>query len=253
MKIKIMNNRKPLNGKCYGHIAHLRHSRMGPGDHVCNIGDEIRATINVKDKYDRIVVQEKLDGTNVGVAKINNMCIPLVRSGYVATSSKYLQHHLFAKWVYENIERFDNLLDEDERVCGEWLAMAHSTRYKLIHEPFVIFDIMRGIKRITHDVLYSRTMEHGFTIPHIIHVGKSLSIKEAMEKLGKYGFHGAIDPIEGAVWRIERNELVDKRDNSGPRRWIVENLVKYVRPDKKDGIYFKDRDEDAIWNWYPGR
>jgi len=248
-----MNNIKPLNGKCYGHISHLRHSRMGPGDHVCNIGDEIRATINVKDKHDRIIVEEKLDGTNVGVAKINHMCIPLVRSGYIATSSKYLQHQLFAKWVYENIDRFDNLLDEGERVCGEWLAMAHSTRYKLFHEPFVIFDIMNGNIRTCHDILRSRVNEYNFINPHIIHVGKSLSINDAMKKLGKYGFHGAIDPIEGAVWRIERNELVNRFDNSGPREWIVENLVKYVRYDKKDGIYFRDKDEDAIWNWYPGK
>jgi len=244
---------KPLNGKCYGHIAHLRGSRTGPGDHICNIGDQIRAIEKVKDKHDRIVVLEKLDGTNVGVTKLNNVCVPLIRAGYLAMNTKFLQHKLFAQWVYKNIERFDGLLNEGERACGEWLAMAHSTRYKLQHEPFTIFDIMTGNDRICYDILCSRIANYEFTAPHIIHVGGSLSIKSAMEKLGKYGYHGALDPVEGAVWRIERNEFTDRWDTSSPREWIVENLVKYVRPGKEDGIYFAEREEDNIWNWYPSK
>ena len=40
-----------------------------------------------------------------------------------------------------------------------------------------------------------------------IHRGGPLSIEAAMKALDTYGFHGASDPVEGAVWRIERNEL----------------------------------------------
>ena len=245
---------KPLNGKCYGHIAHLRGSKTGPGDHICNIGDQIRATEKVKDKHDRIIVLEKLDGSNVGVAKLEDgYCVALIRAGYVAMSSKYLQHKLFCNWVWDNLHRFNSMLEVGERACGEWLAMAHGTRYKLQHEPLVIFDIMRENTRICNDVLVDRTRKYNFVTPHVIHVGGSLSIKEAIKKLGTYGYHGALDPVEGCVWRIERNEPINKYDNSSPRQWIVKNLVKYVRPDKKDGIYFKDRDEDAIWNYPPDR
>jgi len=35
-----------------------------------------------------------------------------------------------------------------------------------------------------------------------------LSIDEALRRLNVYGFHGALDPVEGAVWRVERNELI---------------------------------------------
>jgi len=230
---------------------HLRGSRTGPRDHICNIGDQIRATVKVKDKHDRIVVLEKVDGSNVGVAKINNVCIPLVRSGYPAISSKYLQHKLFAEWVYKNIERFDGLLSERERVCGEWMAMAHGTRYNLFHEPFVVFDIMTESSRICFDILQKRSKEYEFINPHVLHIGGSLSIEDAMNKLGTYGFHGALDPAEGGVWRIERNELTNRFDTSSKREWIVENLVKYVRLDKEDGKYFMENEKDAIWNWYP--
>ena len=48
---------------------------------------------------------------------------------------------MFGNWVYENEERFRNVLNEGEQISGEWLAQAHGTRYELKHEPFVVFDI----------------------------------------------------------------------------------------------------------------
>jgi hypothetical protein len=47
-----------------------------------------------------------------------------------------------------------------------------------------------------------------------------------MENLGEYGFQGAIDKVEGVVYRVERKGKVDF-------------LCKYVRPDKKDGCYLE--------------
>ncbi len=35
-----------------------------------------------------------------------------------------------------------------------------------------------------------------------------VGIEEVMTRLGDRGFHGARDPVEGAVWRVERKELV---------------------------------------------
>jgi hypothetical protein len=51
--------------------------------------------------------------------------------------------------------------------------------------------------------------------------------------------HGAIDPVEGAVWRVERKGSYDF-------------MAKYVRPDKIDGCYLPDiSGKEAIWNWRP--
>ncbi|MEW6276861.1 MAG: hypothetical protein AB1556_17345 [Bacillota bacterium] len=67
---------------------------------------------------------------------VNGGIIPLVRAGYVAWSSPFEQHRLWADWVLRNEERFRNVLKEGERLVGEWLAQAHGTRYALPHEPF---------------------------------------------------------------------------------------------------------------------
>ena len=70
-----------------------------------------------------------------------------------------------------------------------------------------------------------------------------------MAKLKTYGFHGALDPVEGAVWRVERNELIHHGRN-GEREWVVDFLVKYVRPEKLDGIYLPEiSGREPVWNW----
>jgi hypothetical protein len=70
-----------------------------------------------------------------------------------------------------------------------------------------------------------------------------------MKALDTYGFNGASDPVEGAVWRVERNELTNPGQNSD-RRWIVDFLVKYVRHDKQDGIYLPEiSGKKSVWNW----
>lgn len=71
----------------------------------------------------------------------------------------------------------------------------------------------------------------------------SAAIPEALKALGTFGHYGAQDPVEGAVWRVERKGVVDF-------------LCKYVRPDKVDGAYLPDVERSAnpgetVWNWQP--
>src|SRR3989442_5967093 len=83
---------KPLGIKAYGSICHLPGSRLGPGDHKLNPGQAKILTEKTRDKHDLIIVQEKLDGSNVAVARVSSQLIPLGRAGYPAISSKYEQH-----------------------------------------------------------------------------------------------------------------------------------------------------------------
>lgn len=227
---------KPLGQKAYGSIPHLIGSRLGPGDHHCHEGQVEIATRKTRDRHDLVIVQEKLDGSCCSVAKVNGKILPLGRSGYLATTSKFEQHHYFAEWVRRNEKRFYSVLNEGERIVGEWLAMAHGTRYTLPHEPFVVFDIMNGNERLLNCEINKRVND--FVRPRTIHIGKAFSIEDAMKCLNVSG-HGAIDQVEGAVWRVERKERFDY-------------LAKFVRPDKQDGIYLPEvSGKDPIWHWKP--
>lgn len=229
---------KPLGAKAYGSIPHLPGSRVGPGDYHSPEGQARICTIKARDKEDLIIVQEKLDGSCVAVARLENQLLPLVRRGYLARTSPFEMHHWFADWVEQNASRFLAVLNEGERVCGEWLAQAHGTRYALPHEPFVAFDLMMDKTRTCYSEFRERLSKAEFVLPGLVHIGVPLTIEAALAKL-ETSFHGALDPVEGAVWRVERNHN-------------VEFLAKYVRPDKSDGCYLPDIAGTApIWNRRP--
>lgn len=194
-------------------------------------------TTRARDHHDIIIVQEKLDGSCCAVAKLNGEIVALQRAGFLATSSPFVQHHYFAEWVAQNTDRFNTVLEEGERIVGEWLAQVHGTRYNLRHEPFVAFDIMRGTTRQIFSRFFQRCDRY-FTLSDIISIGPPVAIEDALARL-QPSHHGALDPIEGAVWRVERNGAVDF-------------LAKYVRPDKVDGCYLPEQTGHAeIWNWRP--
>lgn len=88
-----------------------------------------------------------------------------------------------------------------------------------------------------------------FVTPTLLHRGGPLSLDETLKCLGERGFHGSLDPVEGAVWRVERDKPTGKK---GERRRIMDCLVKYVRPGKLDGMYLPELSgQESVWNWRP--
>ncbi|HYF67613.1 MAG TPA: RNA ligase family protein, partial [Ohtaekwangia sp.] len=118
---------------------------------------------------------------------------------------------------------FDELLNEGERVCGEWLLTAVGTKYDLPHEPFVAFDMIHGKTRLPFHQFIARLAYSGFVIPQTLSMGEPLTIETALQLI-EVSAHGALEPVEGAIWRVERKGVVDF-------------LCKYVRADKVDGKY----------------
>lgn len=231
-------SRKPLGRKSYGSIGHLPNSRLGPSDSCVTEGQAKICTSKARDKHDTIIVQEKLDGSNVGVAFLNGRIHALTRAGYHARTSPYEQHYLFADWVEKNEKRFIRVLREGERICGEWLAQAHGTIYKLgkDFEPFAAFDIMVGSTRKTFQE-FSEQLDTVFQTPTLLHCGSPFSVEDAMKIHEEYRY--PCDEIEGVVYRVERHGKVDF-------------LAKYVRPHKVDGKYLESvTGQPNVWNWRP--
>lgn len=235
---------KPLGHRAYTKIPHLPGSRTGPRDthaprelarwctHQCRAGDTV-------------VVQEKLDGSCVAVALLGGEVIALGREGFRADTAQNPGRRMFARWVAQHEARFRAVLTEGEWLVGEWLALAHSTRYALTHEPFVVFDLCGGVSADASKRIISLAAEHAdarlrrgdFVRPHVVHRGAAISIEVVDQLLGAHGFHGAVDRVEGAMWRVERGEEVVFR-------------AKFVRPGKTDGALLPENSgQPAIWNW----
>lgn len=235
--VRQSNAGKPLGRKAYGSIGHLPNSRLGPGDHSVNEGQGRICTLKTRDKRDRVIVTEKLDGSCVAVALLGGELHALGRAGWLAQTSPYRQHQLFAAWVRRHEERFRNVLEDGERIVGEWLAQAHGTIYRLNElEPFGVFDIMRGQDRLPFDDFVKR-VDATFARPHVLSDGPAISVDAAMELHERHRW--PCEDTEGVVYRVERNGEVDF-------------LAKFVKPSKVDGKYLPEiSGKPELWNWQP--
>ncbi len=238
---------KPLGRKAYGSIPHLPGSYMDDSDGQVDPGLATICLVKAR-KWDHVIVLEKLDGTNVAVARIGGEIVPLIRAGYRAADAYYPMHHMFHRWVMRHAEKFA-WLQEGERISGEWLAQAHGTRYDLRnHQPFIAFDIFspKNERWLWRDVV--RTCdEHGIETVQFLAEGP-ISIEAALAILAEKGVPTLDgDLSEGLVYRVETKPVSGKKEG-------VNFLAKYVRPGRVVGGYLPgigERANDAppIWNW----
>jgi uncharacterized protein (UPF0335 family) len=240
---------KPLGMKAYGSIGHLPCSRIGPGDHFVHAGQQTICTEKPR-RGDRIIVTEKLDGACMSVANIGGELIALSRAGYRAGDALYEHLKIFDDYVRERADDFAAVIQPGERLVGEWLAMAHGTLYDPACEPFapfVAFDLFRDNKRVLRDEFMDRVAARFRTAAVLSDGPYALCVDGALAKLigahpSSYrwkGHHGALDEVEGAVWRVEREGRVDF-------------LAKFVRHEKTDGKYLPNiTGAPPIWFWRP--
>jgi hypothetical protein len=179
----------------------------------------------------------------MAVANIDGDIVPLTRAGYRARSGTYEHLKLFEVFVAQRYEAFLAMIQPGERVVGEWLALAHGTRYDPTHEnfaPFVPFDLFRGKERVLRDEFEERCESAGVASAACVHdSAEPIPVEKALALLGERGLHGSLEPVEGVVYRCEREDRVDF-------------LGKWVRPDKEDGKYLANlRGCEEHWHWRP--
>ena len=138
---------KPLGRKSYGSIGHLPGSRLGPGDHSVHEGQARICTEQVRDRHDVVIVTEKLDGSCMAVARLEDRIVPLGRAGYPAWTSPFEFQRRFGEWVAEREDIFRHVLREGERLVGEWMYLVHGTIYERLCDLWYAFDLMRGAER----------------------------------------------------------------------------------------------------------
>lgn len=232
---------KPIGRKNYGSIPHLHNSKLGEGDHYIIEGQERILTKKARDKHDNILVFEKYDGSNVGVAKFENKIFALTRAGYKASTSPFKHHHYFANWVKERELLFADMLQNGERITGEWLAQAHGLIYKIKAEPIVFFDYFtQNNERVLFNDLQAKAIEYGLQLPRKLHEGQPIMVQQLLPLLNEKTKNiESVGLPEGMVYRVERKGKFDF-------------LAKWVRSDFPTGRFcINVEEQNLIWNWLP--
>lgn len=230
---------KPLGTKGYGSTPHLVGSRVGPSDSHVDPGMAKIMTVAVRNRHDRVIVTEKLDGSCMTVAKIGRWIVPINRAGYLVTDSPWPMQHVFADYVADRAKAFSSILADGERIAGEWMLQAHGTRHRITdtRDLFVAFAIIGPKGRIPYDDFAERTDKADIRRAHVISDGPAFSQAAAISALGSYGFHGALEQPEGAVWVLET-------------RGEYNSIAKHVIAEKIDGKYLGNLSgAENIWNY----
>ncbi len=249
---------KVLSYKTYESIGHFAKSRLGPKDKHISPNIEKSMTFELPNQQSLVIVQEKLDGSNVCVVKKDGKLIALSRNGFDCASSNQIQHLAFNEFMHHYYVTFDRLLQEGDRIVGEWLMLAHGTKYTVAHplELFVAFDLFSsryGEARVKISeppihcpplvtrapfLEFIRRVSPFFRTPHVIHMGGACSVGRAERLMS--ASHPNYD-YEGFVYRIEE---------SG----VFKSMAKYVKHDKVDGKYLIGQGEPGFeftWNFAP--
>jgi len=229
---------KPLKVKNYGRIPHLSNSKLGISDSRIDWGQEKILTDKKSNKHEEIFAFEKYDGSNVGICKINNQIIGLTKGGYMAKSSSFVQHKIFSDWVLKTEGRWHSLLNEGERLVGEWLLIAHGLKYRINTEPLVIFDhFTTNNKRSSFNFLSDLSHRYEFNTPRLLHRGDAISVNKLLPILNKRtNAISSYKKPEGIVYRSEVNGE-------------VKFLGKWVRSDFVQGEYIIGKKESELfWN-----
>lgn len=120
----------------YPRTAHLEGSRLQPGDE----GQDHVPLSTLKGRH--AVVEEKLDGANVGVSFTDAGELLLQSRGhYLSGGGRERQFAPFKQWASAHEARLLERLEDRYVMYGEWLHAKHSVSYDRLPHWFCEFDV----------------------------------------------------------------------------------------------------------------
>ncbi|MCU0719234.1 MAG: RNA ligase family protein [Pirellula sp.] len=175
-----------------------------------------------------LIVEEKIDGTNVGIHFSASGEQVLQCRGHLITEGMHPQYDLFKQWAMVKRSVLEGMLCDRYILFGEWVYARHSIHYRNLSHYFFEFDIYDKQDQSFLDLATRLSMLAGTgiqTVP-VVHTGK-LKRSELVDLIGPSQFDSHFenpitnrpDPLmEGIYLRTES-------------RGAVTGRAKFVRPE----------------------
>lgn len=146
-----------------------------------------------------LIVEEKLDGTNVGIHFTTRGRMVLQCRGHEITEGMHPQYDLFKQWTSVKRPVLEAMLSSRFILYGEWLYAKHSVHYRALPHYFFEFDLYDKDAAQFLDLATRLQMLDGtglHTVP-VLHRGPATA--EALRALiGPSAFDSAFDhPVTG--------------------------------------------------------
>ena len=171
-----------------------------------------------------VIIEEKLDGANVGLSFDNDGSVRVQNRGQYLESPFYGQFSRLASWLSEHEEGLISELDEHMILFGEWCAVRHSVGYSHLPGWFVAFDVYdrREERFWSTKRRNALAVRLGLASVPVLFEGKT-KLEKLQQLLIKTPSAFAQGSMEGVVVRQEDSD------------WL-QNRAKLVRPDFTQAI-----------------
>jgi len=166
-----------------------------------------------------LIVEEKIDGTNVGLHFVNGRQVLQCR-GHEITAGMHPQYDLFKQWATVKQSVFYEMLGERYIIYGEWMYAKHCIHYRKLPHYFFEFDI------------FDKS------------TGEFQTLRRRLEMLEGTGIETVPVVHRGAVSLKQLYSLVApsilgaKLDTAETTNGSVDNLV--------EGLYLRTEDDDKV-------
>jgi ATP-dependent RNA circularization protein (DNA/RNA ligase family) len=157
----------------------------------------------------KILIEEKIDGTNVGFSLDDNDVIKIQNRGNYIGPGDHPQFSTIFDWTYNKLQLFRDHLGQRYILFGEWCYLKHSIHYTSLPDWFIGFDVYDKIEN------------------------KFLSVERRNITFEKIGVYKVNEVAEGTYTRNDLMTLLDNTPSSyGPEH--IEGL--YFRQDQSDWL-----------------
>ncbi|QDV52263.1 RNA ligase family protein [Gimesia fumaroli] len=175
-----------------------------------------------------LIVEEKIDGTNVGLHFSQSGELVLQCRGHLINEGMHPQYDLFKQWAVVKRSDLERMLEDRFILFGEWVYARHSIHYRSLPHYFFEFDIYDKIQQVFLSLPRRLELLAGTgieTVP-VIHQG-AITRKTLETLIGDSAFDSAFENpmtnrtdslMEGVYLRTETTKAVTGR-------------AKFVRPE----------------------
>jgi hypothetical protein len=205
----------PIDGYAFPRTPHLPGSSVEDDDRTL-----AREELDALCRTCEVVLQEKVDGTNVGVFFLSEGQPVCQKRAGLLTSREKKQYNVFRNWVWQRVEALWSVLGTRWVLFGEWLWQTHAVAYDALPDFFLGFDLL---DRASNRFATSREVEN--TVGQVVALlpelwrGRVPSGDALQALLASYLVRSAYarTPPEGVYVRFEaRGELVARAKSRRP-------------------------------------
>lgn len=175
-----------------------------------------------------LIVEEKIDGTNVGIHFTPAGQMVLQCRGHLITQGMHPQYDLFKQWTAVKRGVIEERLENRYILFGEWLYARHAVHYRQLAHYFFEFDIYDKDQGIFLNLEQRQALIDGAgieTVP-VLHQGE-IGREELQKLIGPSRFHSEFE-----------NPLTKRTDNLMEGLYLrtegagsVTGRAKFVRPE----------------------